>query len=81
MNTNLKSALRKVERTSAIYYGAYLTQPEMLELVKLGARLSTNKDQHKRDVERIQEQKKTGKIFARHYSFRVGKELKKLLGP
>ena len=75
MNKTLQSAIKKTTRFNATYYTGYLTQVEMLELIKAGARLEYNKERNCIAIKRIEEQKKKGITYSRWYSFRVPKEL------
>lgn len=75
VDSNLQSAFKKCERYSATECGGYINQIEMLELIKLGARMAYDKKQHEKIVTTLQNQRDSGNIFSLWRYFLTPKEL------
>ncbi len=73
-NQNLVNALHKSKWESGReYFCGYLTQPEMLELVKLGAKF---REHHKAKVNNLKDAISVGNVGSSWYYFVVTKELR-----
>ena len=80
MNSNLKSALKKLNRShfdKRIYRGK-LTQPEALALIKIGWKLAYDKTGW--ILHTLKEEKSRGRIYLSYYEFIASSKLIKLLG-